>query len=171
MKTWFFSWVRTVLICMVGMQLLLQFVVEENSRKYIRLFLSLVFLLVLFRPVLTVFQLSENLDQEIEDWLAGWESRMTAEDTLGETGEENTLIEQAVREKLEEDIRALLQEEGLQLESLELAVDAGESNMIRRISLTARAKTGSSATEETIGEQLRERYELTGDQVAVVIRQ
>ena len=73
MKAWLFSWVRMLIVCTVCIQLILLFVTEEQYRKYIQLFLSMLFLLVLFRPLLSVGDLGDRLQKELSDWSAKWE--------------------------------------------------------------------------------------------------
>ena len=176
MKAWLFSWVRMLIVCTVCMQLILLFVTEEEYRKYIRMFLSMLFLLVLFRPLLSLGDLSDRLQDELSDWSAKWEYKEPAAGRIYDTPQEDALVTKAVQLKLKEDMEDLLSEEGMELAKLDSDIRLGENDAaITQLSVTAvfaGDTTGSpSMAEETLKKRLIKRYELDEGQVYVSVRQ
>ena len=70
MQAAFYKWMRILLVGTVCMQLILQFIDEEAYRRYIRLFLSLIFLLCVFRPLLSVTGVAGHMGRA--GWETGW---------------------------------------------------------------------------------------------------
>lgn len=176
MKAWLFSWVRMLIICTVCIQLILLFVTEEQYRKYIQMFLSMLFLLILFRPLLSMGDLGEKLQEELSDWSAKWEYKEAAAGRVWDTEEEDMLVKKAIRQKLKEDMEQLLQEEGMELLDMDCSIRLGENDAkITRISVTtafAKDHPGSPAKmEETLKTRLGKRYELSDGQIQVSVRQ
>lgn len=176
MKIWLFNWVRMLIVCTVCMQLILLFVTEEEYRKYIRMFLSMLFLLILFRPLLSLGDLEDRLQDEISDWSARWEYREPAAGRLYDTPKEDELVIKAVRQKLKEDITELLAQEGMELVNLDSHIQLGDNDAaITLLSLTAACaeeKAGSFARSEgMIKSRLMKRYELDEGHVYVSVRQ
>ena len=176
MKAWLFSWVRMLIICTVCIQLILLFVTEEQYRKYIQMFLSMLFLLILSRPLLSVGDLGEKLQEELSDWSAKWEYKEAAAGRVRDTEEEDMLVTKAIRQKLKEDMEQLLQEEGMELLDMDCSIRLGENDAkITWISVTAafaKGHPGSPAKmEETLKTRLGKRYELSDGQIQVSVRQ
>lgn len=176
MKAWLFSWVRMLIVCTVCMQLILLFVTEEEYRKYIRMFLSMLFLLILFRPLLSLGDLEDHLLEAMEDWSAKWEYREPAAGRVYDTPEEDALVKEAVRQKLTEDITQLLAEEHMELVELDTDIRLEENDAaVTRLSLTAAffedTKGSPSEAEKTVKQRLMKRYELSEGQVKVSVRQ
>lgn len=176
MKAWLFSWVRMLIISTVSMQLILQFVTEETYRKHIRMFLSMLFLLVLFGPVLSLGHLEQDMDDALADWTAKWEYKEIALGRVytGQTGDD--LLKAALQEKLREDISQLLAEEGLQMTDLRSDIHLEENDAsIEKLTVAAafaEDKKGSpSLSEDAVKNRLMKRYDLAGSQVSVSVRQ
>ena len=176
MKAWLFSWVRMLIVGTVCIQLILLFVTEEQYRKYIRMFLSLLFLLLLFRPLLSLGDLKERLQDEVSDWSAKWDYKEPLSGRMYADGREDSLVTEAVRQKLREDITELLQEEGMTLQDMDCSIHLAENDAaITALSVTAgvsEERTGSPANaENTLKSRLSRRYELSEEMIRVTVRQ
>lgn len=176
MKAWLFSWVRMLIVCTVCIQLILLFITEEQYRKYIQMFLSMLFLLILFRPLLSVGDLEERLKEELSDWSAKWEYQEMATGRISDTSAEDMLVTKAIRQKLKEDMEMLLQEQDMELLDMDCSIRLGENNAdITKLSVTAvfsEGHTGSPAKmEEALKTRLGKRYELSDEQIQVSVRQ
>lgn len=179
MQAALYEWVRILLVGTACIQLILQFVSEEAYRRYIRLFLSLVFLLCAFRPVLSVTGATGRMAEQVEDWLAGWEYRDLADRGLYETDGTDRLVQQAVRQKLNEDTARLLSEEQLTLVSLEcqLVLDEQEARLdgLTVVADTVEGKEKLSSREKddretAVRRRLGERYGLEESRIDFRIR-
>lgn len=176
MKAWLFSWVRMLIICTVCMQLILLFVTEEEYRKYIRMFLSMLFLLILFRPLLSVGNLENELLRTMEDWAARWEYREPAVGRIYDTSGEDALVKEAVRQKLTEDITQLLAEEQMELVDLDADIRLEENDAaITKLTLTTALEKGAETSfpqaEKTVEQRLMNRYGLSAGQLQLSVRQ
>ena len=179
MQAAFYEWMRILLVGTVCIQLILQFIGDEAYRRYIRLFLSLIFLLCVFRPLLSVTGVAGHMAEQVEDWLAGWEYRDLADAGLYEADGTDTLMEQAVRKKLTEDTTRLLAKEHLTLVSLDcqLVLD-GQEAKLNRLTVVADTVEGKEKLsfrereerELTVRRRLGERYELSESRIDFRIR-
>lgn len=179
MQAALYEWARILLVATVCIQLVLQFVSEEAYRRYIRLFLSLIFLLCAFRPVLSVTGATERMAGQVEDWLAGWEYKDLADTGLYETDGMDTLLENAVRQKLTEDTASLLKEEQLTLVSLDcqLMLDEQEAKLkaMTVVADTVKGKERLSSREKderelAVCRRLGARYEIAEQNIDFRIR-
>lgn len=179
MQAALYEWVRVLLICTVCMQLILQFICEESYRRYVRLFLSLIFLVCAFQPLLGLTGITEKLDTGLKDWLAGWEYEDLADTRLYEK-QEDTVLKQAVYTKLEEDTGQLLKEENLQLVSFDCSLllekDRAEIKDMTIVADVVEGKEKLSSREEkdrkeSILNRLQDRYELSENRISFRIRQ
>ena len=176
MKAWLFSWVRMLIVCTVCIQLILLFVTEEQYRKYIQLFLSMLFLLVLFRPLLSVGDLGDRLQKELSDWSAKWEYKEAAAGRIADTPAEDMLVKKAIQQKLKEDMENLLQEQNMELLDMECSIRLEENDAdITKLSVTAAFIEGHpdspTKMEKMLKARLCKRYELSDGQVQVRVRQ
>lgn len=176
MQETFYSWVRLLLIGTVCMQLVLQFIVQKEYRYYIQMFLSMVFLLTVCRPLLSVTGLKQQMEKTVEDILAEQEYTELVRGKAFYLNQEDTLLKEAMQQKLTEDTDRLLQEYQLSLvrcdsqvkveknsaeiEKISLEVTDGEGNV--RLSSDEKTNLG-----ETIRERLADRYEMDRNDIAV----
>ena len=174
-----YGWVRLLLIGTVCMQLVLQFVTGKEYRQYIRLFLSMLFLLVACRPLLSVTGLSETMEKTVEDWIAGQEYREVLHDRAFYMEREDTLLAEAVQQKVTEDVAMLLTEYDMELVRCDCQAELDTENAgIAELSVVMDAAAGKDtlSTDEkktrtdAIRQRLAERYGMDIKDIRVSIR-
>lgn len=174
-----YSWVRPLLIGTVCMQLVLQFVTGKEYRRYIQLFLSMLFLLVACRPLLSVTGLSETMKKNIEDWMAGQEYREVLQDRAFYMEQEDMLLTMAVQQKVTEDVTTLLNSYEMHLVRCDCQVNLEmDGTGLTELSVVMDADTGKNTLStdekktrtEEIRKRLADRYEMDIRDVRVSLR-
>ncbi len=129
-----FSWVRNVVIFVLVLSLIEEILPDEDYRKYIRAVAGMVFILVVFSPLLELFNVRGSVDYFFQ-----WESFKTAfsGSDLADGGnfdgdaleqERQALVLNEYEAALKEQIRVLVENQGYGVKEVGISVEDNEDS-------------------------------------------
>lgn len=127
-----FSWVKNIVVFFLVLTLIDEILPDSDYRKYIRLAGGMVLILIVFSPVLKLFDMSDSMDYYYQ-----WESLKTAAagnslildgfDSQSAGERKNDWILSQYEGNLREQITTLVENEGYGVDSIQVQVDENEA--------------------------------------------
>lgn len=130
-----FSWVKNIIVFFLIFTLLEEMLPDSDYKKYIRVAGGMVFILVVFSPLLKLLSIDDSMDYFFQ-----WESFKTALskeqypgydtfDGQAAEGQKESWVLSQYKENIKEQIRLLIENEGYNVYSVHVQVDeSGESD-------------------------------------------
>lgn len=180
--TFFYDWIRNIAVFMILVSVIVNLLPKNHYEKYVRLFTGMVMIILLIKPVSTLFQLSDRLDRVFT--LDIWKQELTGLelDFAGLSEELEDKRMETYGEQLKGQVAFLLEEEGVELVDLEyeICLEKEEENYGKITNMKVYlAKQGVSkvdsvflkeyenAENSRIKERICEYYQLEREQVKV----
>ena len=149
------EWLKQVVFCLCFLELLYHLLPGKDWQKYLRFTGGLIFMLVLFRPVLQAFSLTGKLEQNAWKWQIQEESSQLqeAQKELGEF--QNDQIRRSYCRELESQIADRVQYHGGAVKEVRVTVSGEDITDIRRIQIWLEKEPED---EQKLREELAEGY-------------
>ena len=127
------EWLKQMVFCICFLELLYQILPGKNWQKYLKFTGGLVFVLVLFQPVLQIFSFEGKLEQAVWKWQIKEESmqRQEARKELEEL--ENEQIRQSYCRELERQIQERTEYYGGKVQRVQVTLSQGENMQMEKM--------------------------------------
>lgn len=121
------EWLKQMVFCICFLELLYQILPGKNWQKYLKFTGGLVFVLVLFQPVLQIFSFEGKLEQAVWKWQIKEES-MQLQEARKELEElQNEQIRQSYCRELERQIQERTEYYGGKVQRVQVTLSQGEN--------------------------------------------
>ncbi len=158
------EWLKQVVFCICFLELLYQILPGKNWQKYLKFTGGLVFVLVLFQPVLQVFSLGGKLEQAVWRWQIREESVQLQEAQKELEELQNDQIRQSFCRELERQIQERTQSYGGKVQRVQVTLSQGESMQIEKVEVYL---LENPSGENRLRETLAASYDLHLSQVQI----
>ena len=129
------EWLKQVVFCICFLELLYQILPGKNWQKYLKSTGGLIFVLVLFQPVLQVFSLDGKLEQAVWMWQIRGESVQLQEARKELEELQNDQIRQGFCRELERQIQERTEYYGGKVQKVQVILSQGESMQIEKVEI------------------------------------
>lgn len=127
------EWLKQMVFCICFLELLYQILPGKNWQKYLKFTGGLVFVLVLFQPVLQIFSFEGKLEQAVWKWQIKEES-MQLQEARKELEElQNEQIRQSYCRELERQIQERTEYYGGKVQRVQVTLSQGENMQMEKI--------------------------------------
>lgn len=127
------EWLKQMVFCICFLELLYQILPEKNWQKYLKFTGGLVFVLVLFQPVLQIFSFEGKLEQAVWKWQIKEES-MQLQEARKELEElQNEQIRQSYCRELERQIQERTEYYGGKVQRVQVTLSQGENMQMEKM--------------------------------------
>lgn len=127
------EWLKQMVFCICFLELLYQILPGKNWQKYLKFTGGLVFVLVLFQPVLQIFSFEGKLEQAVWKWQIKEES-MQLQETRKELEElQNEQIRQSYCRELERQIQERTEYYGGKVQRVQVTLSQGENMQMEKM--------------------------------------
>lgn len=150
-----FSWVKNIVIFFLVLTLLEEILPDSDYKKYIRTAAGMVFILIVFSPLLKLFDMDRSMDyffqwESVKNALA-YDSTVQLEgfDEAAAAREKEAWVLSQYKENLKAQIQTLVENQGYEVRDLEVSVEEdssrGNFGSIKEIALVLREPSGDFA--------------------------
>lgn len=127
------EWLKQMVFCICFLELLYQILPGKNWKKYLKFTGGLVFVLVLFQPVLQIFSFEGKLEQAVWKWQIKEES-MQLQEARKELEElQNEQIRQSYCRELERQIQERTEYYGGKVQRVQVTLSQGENMQMEKM--------------------------------------
>ncbi|MBC8573387.1 stage III sporulation protein AF [Jingyaoa shaoxingensis] len=127
------EWLKQMVFCICFLELLYQILPGKNWQKYLKFTGGLVFVLVLFQPVLQIFSFEGKLEQAVWKWQIKEES-MQLQEARKELEElQNEQIRQSYCRELERQIQERTEYYGGKVQRVQVTLSQGENMQMEKM--------------------------------------
>lgn len=127
------EWLKQMVFCICFLELLYQILPGKNWQKYLKFTGGLVFVLVLFQPVLQIFSFEGKLEQAVWKWQIKEES-MQLQEARKELEElQNEQIRQSYCRELERQIQERTEYYGGKVQRVQVTLSKGENMQMEKL--------------------------------------
>ena len=127
------EWLKQMVFCICFLELLYQILPGKNWQKYLKFTGGLVFVLVLFQPVLQIFSFEGKLEQAVWKWQIKEES-MQLQEARKELEElQNEQIRQSYCRELERQIQERTEYCGGKVQRVQVTLSQGENMQMEKM--------------------------------------
>lgn len=127
------GWLKQVIFCICFLEFLYQILPGKNWQKYLKFTGGLVFVLVLFQPVLQIFSFEGKLEQAVWKWQIKEES-MQLQEARKELEElQNEQIRQSYCRELERQIQERTEYYGGKVQRVQVTLSQGENMQMEKM--------------------------------------
>lgn len=127
------EWLKQMVFCICFLELLYQILPGKNWQKYLKFTGGLVFVLVLFQPVLQIFSFEGKLEQAVWKWQIKEES-MQLQEARKELEElQNEQIRQSYCRELERQIQERTEYYGEKVQRVQVTLSQGENMQMEKM--------------------------------------
>lgn len=127
------EWLKQMVFCICFLELLYQILPGKNWQKYLKFTGGLVFVLVLFQPVLQIFSFEGKLEQAVWKWQIKEES-MQLQEARKELEElQNEQIRQSYCRELERQIQERMEYYGEKVQRVQVTLSQGENMQMEKM--------------------------------------
>lgn len=127
------EWLKQMVFCICFLELLYQILPGKNWQKYLKFTGGLVFVLVLFQPVLQIFSFEGKLEQAVWKWQIKEES-MQLQEARKELEElQNEQIRQSYCRELERQIQERMEYYGGKVQRVQVTLSQGENMQMEKM--------------------------------------
>lgn len=127
------EWLKQMVFCICFLELLYQILPGKNWQKYLKFTGGLVFVLVLFQPVLQIFSFEGKLEQAVWKWQIKEES-MQLQEARKELEElQNEQIRQSYCRELERQIQERTEYYGGKVQMVQVTLSQGENMQMEKV--------------------------------------
>ena len=127
------EWLKQMVFCICFLELLYQILPGKNWQKYLKFTGGLVFVLVLFQPVLQIFSFEGKLEQAVWKWQIKEES-MQLQEARKELEElQNEQIRQSYCRELERQIQERTEYYGGKVQRVQVTLRQGENMQMEKM--------------------------------------
>ena len=127
------EWLKQMVFCICFLELLYQILPGKNWQKYLKFTGGLVFVLVLFQPVLQIFSFEGKLEQAVWKWQIKAES-MQLQEARKELEElQNEQIRQSYCRELERQIQERTEYYGGKVQRVQVTLSQGENMQMEKM--------------------------------------
>lgn len=127
------EWLKQMVFCICFLELLYQILPGKNWQKYLKFTGGLVFVLVLFQPVLQIFSFEGKLEQAVWKWQIKEES-MQLQEARKELEElQNEQIRQSYCRELERQIQERTEYYGGKVQMVQVTLSQGENMQMEKM--------------------------------------
>lgn len=127
------EWLKQMVFCICFLELLYQILPRKNWQKYLKFTGGLVFVLVLFQPVLQIFSFEGKLEQAVWKWQIKEES-MQLQEARKELEElQNEQIRQSYCRELERQIQERTEYYGGKVQRVQVTLSQGENMQMEKM--------------------------------------
>lgn len=156
-----FSWVKNIVIFFLVLTLLEEILPDSDYKKYIRTAAGMVFILIVFSPLLKLFGMDRSMDYFFQ-----WESvknalvydntvQLEGFDEAAAAREKEAWVLSQYKENLKAQIQTLVENQGYEVRELEVSVEEdssrGDFGSIKEIALVLREPSGDFAGAAAAG--------------------
>ena len=129
------EWLKQMVFCICFLELLYQILPGKNWQKYLKFTGGLVFVLVLFQPVLQIFSFEGKLEQAVWKWQIKEES-MQLQEARKELEElQNEQIRQSYCRELERQIQERTEYYGGKVQRVQVTLSQGENMQMEKVKI------------------------------------
>ena len=129
------EWLKQVIFCICFLEFLYQILPGKKWQKYLKFTGGLVFVLVLFQPVLQVFSLDRKLEQAAWKWQIREESVQLQEAQKELEELQNEQIRQSYCRELERQIQDSTEYCGGKVQRVQVTLSQGENMQIEKVKI------------------------------------
>ena len=127
------EWLKQMVFCICFLELLYQILPGKNWQRYLKFTGGLVFVLVLFQPVLQIFSFEGKLEQAVWKWQIKEES-MQLQEARKELEElQNEQIRQSYCRELERQIQERTEYYGGKVQRVQVTLSQGENMQMEKM--------------------------------------
>ena len=127
------EWLKQMVFCICFLELLYQILPGKNWQKYLKFTGGLIFVLVLFQPVLQIFSFEGKLEQAVWKWQIKEES-MQLQEARKELEElQNEQIRQSYCRELERQIQERTEYYGGKVQRVQVTLSQGENMQMEKM--------------------------------------
>lgn len=127
------EWLKQMVFCICFLELLYQILPGKNWQKYLKFTGGLIFVLVLFQPVLQIFSFEGKLEQAVWKWQIKEES-MQLQEARKELEElQNEQIRQSYCRELERQIKERTEYYGGKVQRVQVTLSQGENMQMEKM--------------------------------------
>lgn len=171
------QWIKNIIcsVCILGA--LLHVIPDSTYRKYVNFYVGLLILLMVLKPLTSIFSLDEPFDrlvqvQELKRELAELNMTWTGMEELG-----TQKVEEAWKKELEQQIEEAARLCELSVEKIKINLEEDKNGMITNVSVSIQAepfypskKNGEEKKEELV-KMLEEIYELDRSKIQITVQE
>lgn len=130
-----YEWMQNLAFFFLFMTAILNCLPDNKYRKYVQFFLGLVLMIVLCKPLLQVLDLDAQLSNTFSSATLEQEVENSRNSALTVEGVQEELLNQAYEREIESQIKVMLEERGITVQSAEVKLNQGEDVAVEGISL------------------------------------
>lgn len=130
-----YEWMQNLAFFFLFMTAILNCLPDNKYRKYVQFFLGLVLMIVLCKPLLQVLDLDAQLSNTFSSATLEQEVENSRNSALTVEGVQEELLSQAYEREIESQIKVMLEERGITVQSAEVKLNQGEDVAVEGISL------------------------------------
>lgn len=130
-----YEWMQNLAFFFLFMTAILNCLPDNKYRKYVQFFLGLVLMIVLCKPLLQVLDLDTLLNDKLSSATLEQEVENSRNSAFTVEGVQEDLLNQAYEKEIESQIKVMLEEKGITVQSAEVKLNKGENVAVDRISL------------------------------------
>ena len=127
------EWLKQMVFCICFLEFLYQILPGKNWQKYLKFTGGLVFVLVLFQPVLQIFSFEGKLEQAVWKWQIKEESMQLQEARKELEDLQNEQIRQSYCRELERQIQERTEYYGGKVQRVQVTLSQGENMQMEKM--------------------------------------